>query len=113
MFLLLSLRSLYKSKRGKLTGEEASKATIVKYVAMYVNTIGHKYVKLTNKILHNMLLYVYYQFYLYVYRTVLKATVILLPLLGITWVFGILAVNQESSVFAWIFTILNSLQVKN
>ena len=38
---------------------------------------------------------------------------ILLPLLGITWVFGILAVNQESSVFAWIFTILNSLQVKN
>ena len=41
----------------------------------------------------------------------LKATVILLPLLGITWVFGILAVNQESSVFAWIFTIFNSLQV--
>ena len=45
------------------------------------------------------------------YRTILKATVILLPLLGITWVFGILAVNQESSVFAWIFIILNSLQV--
>ena len=45
-------------------------------------------------------------------RTVLKATVILLPLLGITWVFGLLAVNQESSVFAWIFTIFNSLQVK-
>ena len=41
----------------------------------------------------------------------MKATVILLPLLGITWVFGLLAVNQESSVFAWIFTILNSLQV--
>jgi len=47
------------------------------------------------------------------YRTLLKATVILLPLLGITWVFGILAVNQESSAFAWIFTILNSFQVKN
>ena len=45
-------------------------------------------------------------------RTVLKATVILLPLLGITWVFGLLAVNQESSVFAWIFAIFNSLQVK-
>ena len=45
------------------------------------------------------------------YKTILKATVILLPLLGITWVFGILAVNQESSVFAWTFTVLNSLQV--
>ena len=45
-------------------------------------------------------------------RTVLKSTIILLPLLGITWVFGILAVNQESSVFAWIFTVLNSFQVK-
>ena len=42
----------------------------------------------------------------------MKATVILLPLLGITWVFGLLAVNQESSVFAWIFTVLNSLQVR-
>ena len=50
--------------------------------------------------------------HLCIYRTVLKATVILLPLLGITWVFGLLAVNQESSVFAWIFTILNSLQVR-
>ena len=45
------------------------------------------------------------------YRAILKATIILLPLLGITWVFGLLAINQESSVFAWIFTILNSLQV--
>ena len=49
---------------------------------------------------------------LYAYRTILKATILLLPLLGITWAFGLLAVNQESSVFAWIFTILNSLQVK-
>ena len=51
------------------------------------------------------------QSHICIYRILLKATVILLPLLGITWVFGILAVNQESSVFAWIFTILNSLQV--
>lgn len=40
-----------------------------------------------------------------------KAAVILLPLLGVTWLFGFLAVNKESIVFAWIFTILNSLQV--
>ena len=39
------------------------------------------------------------------------AMVILLPLLGLTWVFGLLAVNRESSVFAWLFTILNTFQV--
>ena len=55
-------------------------------------------------------------YYVYTYvciinRRLLKISVILLPLLGITWIFGVLAVNQESSVFAWIFTVLNSLQV--
>ena len=45
------------------------------------------------------------------FRTGLQAVVILLPLLGITWVFGLLAVSQNTSVFAWLFTILNSLQV--
>ena len=44
-------------------------------------------------------------------RAILKATVILLPLLGLTWVFGLLAVNEDTTVFAWIFTVLNSLQV--
>ena len=41
----------------------------------------------------------------------MKATAILLPSLGITWTFGVLAVNKDSVAFAWIFTILNSLQV--
>jgi len=41
----------------------------------------------------------------------LRATVILLPLLGLTWVFGILTINNNATVFAWIFTIFNSLQV--
>ncbi len=36
---------------------------------------------------------------------------VLLPLLGITWVVGVLAVSQNTTVFAWIFTILNSFQV--
>ncbi|XP_065913056.1 uncharacterized protein [Dysidea avara] len=43
-------------------------------------------------------------------KAILKATVILLPLLGLTWVFGLLAVNEDTTVFAWIFTVLNSLQ---
>ena len=46
-----------------------------------------------------------------IFRTTLKSTVILLPLLGITWVVGVFAVNKNTTVFAWLFTILNSLQV--
>jgi hypothetical protein len=41
---------------------------------------------------------------------VVKASVILLPLLGLTWVFGLFAVNENTVVFAWLFTIFNSLQ---
>ena len=37
----------------------------------------------------------------------------LLPVLGLTWIIGIIAVNNETQVFAWIFAILNSLQVYN
>ena len=46
-------------------------------------------------------------------RTSLKAAVVLLPLLGMTWIFGMLAINNDTIAFAWIFTILNSLQVCN
>ncbi len=43
-------------------------------------------------------------------RSLVKASFILLPLLGVTWVFGLLVVNRRADVFAWVFTILNSLQ---
>ena len=36
---------------------------------------------------------------------------VLLPLLGITWTFGLLAVNDELIVFQYLFAIFNSLQV--
>uniref|UniRef100_A0A1X7T8J3 G-protein coupled receptors family 2 profile 2 domain-containing protein n=1 Tax=Amphimedon queenslandica TaxID=400682 RepID=A0A1X7T8J3_AMPQE len=29
---------------------------------------------------------------------------------GLTWLFGLLAVNRNTSAFAWIFTLLNTLQ---
>lgn len=44
-------------------------------------------------------------------RATLKATVILLPLLGLTWAFGILTIDRNTTVFAWLFTIFNSTQV--
>eukprot|EP00731_Ephydatia_muelleri_P005239 Em0002g1415a len=43
-------------------------------------------------------------------RTLLVSTSILLPVLGIAWAFGILAVNVNTTVFAWLFTIFNSFQ---
>ena len=46
-----------------------------------------------------------------IWRALFKATVILLPLLGLTWVFGILTLNANATVFAWFFTLFNSLQV--
>ena len=41
----------------------------------------------------------------------MKATIILLPLMGVTWIIGLFAVDINTEVFAWLFTIFNSLQV--
>ena len=40
-----------------------------------------------------------------------KACVVLFPLLGMTWVFGVLSVTDAGLALQYIFTILNSLQV--
>ncbi|KAM9822762.1 adhesion G-protein coupled receptor D1 isoform X4 [Syngnathus typhle] len=39
-----------------------------------------------------------------------KAVAVLLPILGISWIFGVLAVNTHSLPFLYIFAIFNSLQ---
>ena len=44
-------------------------------------------------------------------RQGVKACVVLFPLLGMTWVFGVLSVTDAGLIFQYIFTILNSLQV--
>ncbi|XP_044181264.1 adhesion G protein-coupled receptor L4-like [Acropora millepora] len=43
-------------------------------------------------------------------RQAAKACVVLSPLLGMTWAFGILSVTNAGLIFQYIFTILNSLQ---
>ncbi|XP_065903444.1 adhesion G protein-coupled receptor L3-like [Dysidea avara] len=43
-------------------------------------------------------------------KSMIKAAIIINPVLGCTWIFGVLAVNEHTVVFAWLFTILNSLQ---
>ena len=44
-------------------------------------------------------------------RQAAKACVVLSPLLGMTWVFGILSVTNAGVVFQYVFTIVNALQV--
>eukprot|EP00069_Balaena_mysticetus_P003170 bmy_16445T0 len=39
-----------------------------------------------------------------------KAVAVLLPILGTSWVFGVLAVNNQAVVFQYMFAVLNSLQ---
>ncbi|EDV22271.1 uncharacterized protein TRIADDRAFT_59345 [Trichoplax adhaerens] len=43
-------------------------------------------------------------------RVSLRASIALLPLLGITWIFGYVAIQNKTVVFSYIFVILNSLQ---
>ena len=66
-----------------------------------------------SNIITHALLYTYLYCVCSCVRNLAKATVILLPILGCTWIIGIIAVNENLIVFAWIFTILNSLQVHN
>jgi len=39
-----------------------------------------------------------------------RLTLLLMPILGLTWLFGVFAMNEETLVFDYLFTIFNSLQ---
>ena len=43
-------------------------------------------------------------------RAGIRASVVVLPLLGVTWLFGLLSFNSDTIAFKYIFTIFNSLQ---
>ena len=44
-------------------------------------------------------------------RSGVQSAVVLLPLLGITWLFGVLTFNSDTLAFQYLFAIFNSLQV--
>jgi hypothetical protein len=44
-------------------------------------------------------------------RAGVKAALLLLPLLGLTWVFGLAAVNEDLIIFQYLFAVFNTLQV--
>jgi hypothetical protein len=43
-------------------------------------------------------------------KSAVIGAIVLFPLLGATWIIGLFAVNQQTTVFLWLFTILNSIQ---
>ncbi|KAM5193555.1 adhesion G-protein coupled receptor D1 [Mantella aurantiaca] len=44
------------------------------------------------------------------FKLTAKAVAVLLPILGSSWIFGVLAVNEQSIVFQYMFAVFNSLQ---
>ena len=38
---------------------------------------------------------------------------VILPVLGVTWVFGVLSVNQQLVAFQYVFAVANSLQARH
>jgi len=44
------------------------------------------------------------------FRSWIKGALVLEVLLGLTWAFGLAFVNEQTVVFAYIFTVVNSLQ---
>lgn len=96
VFLVFALVSLARSK--KMKAKTAHSDTAILKQAKYVPQLFMTQCMSFTPFIH-------------VFRTILRATLILLPLLGITWLFGILTLNRNATVFAWLFTIFNSLQV--
>ena len=45
------------------------------------------------------------------WRRLFKATIILVPVMGFTWIIGLFAVGEEGKVFAYLFVIANAFQV--
>ena len=44
------------------------------------------------------------------FRATVKACIVLFPLLGITWLFGLLSITSDSVVPQYVFAVLNSIQ---
>ena len=63
--------------------------------------------------LYVLLLFCHYIIVIIIFSKIAKGMIVLLPLLGSTWIIGIFFVSENTTVFAWLFVIFNSLQVSN
>ena len=105
LFMILALQTLWKVKRDQRQKQnESSFRASQKLGRLTFNLLS------SAPLIHSYRYIIIIMISLYC-RALLLATFVLLPLLGLTWEFGILTVNANSTVFAWLFTIFNSLQV--
>ena len=90
------------------TGARARKQ---KYISIYISLSMKTFLKTG--------VYIYIYIYIYIYlslnilfigRLGIRACVVLIPLLGVTWLFG--AFSSTYKAFAYIFVIFNSTQVR-
>ena len=86
-------------------------SSLLKTFSYYICGSKPIYMYCTFRTLHMYIGCLTYSKFFLANRATLKATVILLPLLGLTWLFGILAIDRNTSAMAWLFTICNSTQV--
>ena len=93
-FLCAALRSLYRVTAGKFNAGQ-DKVPLVRYEVAGADMLYASTVCVCSCY----------------YRKLVMAAIILLPILGVTWAMGLLAVNRDTTVFTWLFTIFNSLQV--
>ena len=54
-----------------------------------------------------------YRYFFYFFRRWSKACMLLTCILGLTWLFGVFYINQDSLFMAYCFTIFNTLQVNH
>ena len=111
VFLVIALVKVFQSKRRQTQHVESTATvnfTLFKLVAHHSiqlkKFVNFCYFSTGKSTIHTCLIHA-------LYRALFRATVVLLPVLGLTWVFGLFAVNRNSTWLAWLFTIFNSLQV--
>lgn len=93
----------------------------IKYIYIYIISRFWNYIycisiflrKISWTLLLDMEENLVYMFHVYILlnRSGLKGVCGLLPILGLTWVFGIFSVNQDLIIFQYLFAVFNSLQV--
>lgn len=130
MVLVLTMYSICKTSRQKMKTHQTNTLKTAKLVSwlfgylvkLYISVAMHAHILTYSygvRVMVSASIYLanttvclcVYGYVFWFDRNLIKAAFILLPILGCTWIFGIVAVNEKLIAFAWIFTILNSLQV--
>ena len=102
--MALALQTLWRVKKSQQRNKNERKFQDSQRLGRYINAV---------MIIPPLPIIHHHHISLHNCRALLLASLILLPLLGLTWAFGTLIVNANSTAVAWLFTIFNSLQVSS